>query len=35
MRASSFEDLKYASKGDLAAAGVDDGWPKLEPRVMR
>ena len=35
MRASGFDDLKYVSKSDLAAAGVDDGWPKLEPRVMR
>jgi type II secretory pathway component GspD/PulD (secretin) len=35
MRANSFEDLKYASRTDMAAADVEDGWPKLEPRVMR
>jgi general secretion pathway protein D len=35
MRASSFEDLKYASQADMASAEIEDGWPKLEPRVMR
>lgn len=35
MRASSFEDLRYASGHDLAAAKVDDGWPRLEPRLIR
>jgi type II secretory pathway component GspD/PulD (secretin) len=35
MRASGFEDLKYASDKQAAAVGVDDGWPRLSPRVMR
>jgi general secretion pathway protein D len=35
MRASGLEDLKYASDKQAAAVGVDDGWPKLSPRVMR
>jgi general secretion pathway protein D len=35
MRAEGFEDLRYVSAPDLAEAGVDDGWPRLEPRVMR
>lgn len=35
MRERGFEDLKRASVAPMAAAGVDDGWPKLEPRVMR
>jgi len=35
MRASGFEDLKYASQRELAAAKVDDGMPKLEPRIIR
>jgi type II secretory pathway component GspD/PulD (secretin) len=35
MRASGFEDLKYASQRDIADAKVDDGLPKLKPRIMR
>jgi general secretion pathway protein D len=35
MRASGFGDLKYASQKDLADAAVDDGQPKLKPRIMR
>ncbi len=35
MRAESFEDLRWASAPAIAAAGVDDSWPKLEPRVIR
>ena len=35
MRSSSFEDLKYLSRAPLEEAGVDDGWPVLEPRVIR
>ena len=35
MRSSTFEDLRFASKRDLALADVDDGWPKLEPRLIR
>lgn len=35
MRSSSFEDLKYTTESELAGVGVEDGLPKLEPRVMR
>ena len=35
MRSGSFEDLKFTSEESMAAADVDDGWPKLEPRVIR
>jgi len=35
MRAGMFEDLKYVSSRDLAAARVDDGFPQLEPRIVR
>ncbi len=35
MRAESFEDLRWASAPVLAEAGLDDGWPRLEPRVIR
>jgi len=35
MRATGFEDLKYATQKDLAVAAVDDGQPKLKPRIMR
>jgi general secretion pathway protein D len=35
MRSPTFEDLRFASKKDLDAAKLDDGWPKLEPRLIR
>jgi type II secretory pathway component GspD/PulD (secretin) len=35
MRSATFEDLRYASGKYLATAKVDDGWPKLEPRLIR
>ncbi|MCC7014853.1 MAG: hypothetical protein IT454_19985 [Planctomycetes bacterium] len=35
MRATGFEDLKYESARALDLAGLDDGWPTLEPRVIR
>jgi general secretion pathway protein D len=35
MRAEGFEDLKYVSQRALDEAELDDGWPRLEPRVMR
>jgi len=35
LRSSSFEDLKYHSRADLETAGIDDGWPRLEPRVIQ
>ncbi len=34
-RADGFEGLKYVSGRELEAAGLDDGFPRLEPRVMR
>jgi type II secretory pathway component GspD/PulD (secretin) len=35
LRHQSFEDLKFLSDQDVIAAGVDDGWPEVEPRVIR
>jgi type II secretory pathway component GspD/PulD (secretin) len=35
MRSPTFEDLRFATEHELAVAGVDDGWPKLEPRWIR
>jgi len=35
MRSATFEDLNYASGRELSAAQVDDGFPRLEPRIMR
>lgn len=35
MRNAAFEDLAYQSERALDAAGLDDGWPVLEPRVIR
>jgi general secretion pathway protein D len=35
LRAPQFEDLKYLSDREALAAGVDTGWPELEPRVIR
>jgi len=35
MRSDSFDDLKYVSRVDLDEAELDDGWPVLEPQVMR
>jgi type II secretory pathway component GspD/PulD (secretin) len=35
MRSATFEDLKYASTRELQAARVDDGFPRLAPRIMR
>ncbi len=35
LRSDTFEDLRYASGSDLAAAKLDDGWPKVQPRVIR
>ncbi len=35
LREERFEDLKYLSRQDVIAAGVDDGWPELKPRIMR
>ena len=35
MRHRSFEDLKYLSRPAMDSAGIDDGWPELEPRIIR
>lgn len=35
MRSVNFEDLKYTSQRDADAAKVDDGFPRLAPRVIR
>ncbi len=35
LRQNGFEDLKYLSDRDAFAAGVDDGWPQVKPRVIR
>jgi hypothetical protein len=35
LRSQSFEDLRYVSEKQLAAAGVDDGWPRVKARVIR
>ena len=35
MRDQSFAALKHLSDEDMRAAQVDDGWPELEPRVIR
>jgi general secretion pathway protein D len=35
LRGRGFEDLKYISGRDVAKAGVDDGLPVVEPRVIK
>lgn len=35
MRSGGFEDLKYLSDRDTVAAGVPDGWPEVEPLLIR
>ena len=35
LRQPGFDDLKYLSDLDLVHAGVDDGWPVVEPRVIK
>lgn len=34
-RSQTFEDLRYLGEKDLKAAGIEDGWPRLEPRWIR
>lgn len=34
-RHTRFEDLRYVSTDDLQVAGIEDGWPVVEPRVIR
>lgn len=35
MRHQDLADLKHASAPAIQAAGVDDGWPKVAPQVIR
>ena len=35
LRQERFEDLRYLGATDLAAARVDEGWPKVKPRIIR
>jgi type II secretory pathway component GspD/PulD (secretin) len=35
LRDRGFKDLKYLSARDTRAAGIDDGWPEVEPRIIR
>jgi len=35
LRNGSFEDLRWLTARELHAAELDDGWPVLEPRVIR
>ncbi len=35
LRHQDFEDLKYASDQNAAEAGIDAGWPEVQPRVIR
>ncbi len=35
LRHDGFEDLKYFSRPAGREAGVEDGWPVLEPRIIR
>jgi general secretion pathway protein D len=34
LRSSSLEGLKYLSDVDTSAAGIDDGWPVVAPRLI-
>ncbi len=35
LRDSGFEELKYLSEAAVEETGIDDGWPKVQPRVIR
>ena len=35
LRQPNFEDLKYLSDLKVADSGLDDGWPVVEPRVIK
>ncbi len=35
MRSPGFEHLKYISEDLAQEVGVDDGWPEVEPRIIR
>jgi type II secretory pathway component GspD/PulD (secretin) len=34
LRSTNFEDLKHLSDGQSTSAGIDDGWPAVEPRLI-
>jgi len=34
-RSQSFEALRYLGEKDFQAAGIEDGWPRMEPRWIR
>jgi len=35
LRSQTFEDLRYVSAGELAGAKLADGWPRVQPRIIR
>jgi general secretion pathway protein D len=35
MRHEGFEDLRYLSDRDAVVAGIDDGWPEVQPRIIK
>ncbi|MEN1705237.1 MAG: secretin N-terminal domain-containing protein [Planctomycetota bacterium] len=35
MRDNGFESLKYLSDVEAERFGIDDGWPQVEPRIIR
>jgi type II secretory pathway component GspD/PulD (secretin) len=35
LRNEDFEDLKFLSESHVAAAKIDDNWPRVEPRLIR
>ncbi|MCB9844663.1 MAG: hypothetical protein H6811_01570 [Phycisphaeraceae bacterium] len=35
LRDRGFEDLKYLSEVGAEDVGIDDGWPRVEPRIIR
>jgi len=35
LRGQGFEELRYLSGRELADAGIEDSWPRLEPRLIR
>jgi len=35
LRGQGFEELRYLSGSEMAEAGIEDSWPRLEPRIIR
>ncbi len=35
LRRLDFEDLRYLSEAPMAASSIEDGWPEVEPQVIR